>query len=89
MKFENKRLALIIGFIALILLIPFTAMQFASEVKWTAFDFTIAAALLITIGLACELVLRKVKTKKNRIIICLGLLLLLAIIWVELAVGIF
>ena len=89
MKKENKRLVLIITGILLILFIPLIAMQFTDEVNWTVLDFTAAAALLLSTGLLCEFVLRKVKQLKYRIILCLAVLALCFLVWVELAVGIF
>lgn len=86
---KNKRLLFIIIFIAIFLLIPLIAMQFTNAVQWTFFDFLVAAVLLFSTGLVCEIVLRKVKKNKQRFIICLGVIALLTIIWVELAVGIF
>ena len=40
-------------------------------------------------GIACELVLRKVKKTAYRIIICTAILAILFLVWAELAVGIF
>jgi len=64
-------------------------MQFTDDVNWTLLDFIVAGVLLLGTGLMCEIVLRKVKTIKFRIVICVILLLLFILIWVELAVGIF
>lgn len=64
-------------------------MQFTENVNWTLLDFIVAGALLLGAGLLCELVLRKVKTIKFRIAICIALLILFFLIWAELAVGIF
>jgi peptidoglycan/LPS O-acetylase OafA/YrhL len=86
---QNKRFIIIVSVVAFLLLIPLIAMQFTNEVNWNLFDFVAAAALLLGTGLLCELVLRKVKKTKHRIIICFALLLLLLLIWAELAVGIF
>ena len=86
---RNKRLVFIIIFIAILLLIPLIAMQFTNTVQWTLFDFLVAGVLLFSTGLVCELVLRKVKKNKQRFIICLGVIALLTLIWIELAVGIF
>ncbi len=86
---QNKRLIIIVLVVAFLLLIPFIAMQFTNEVNWSLFDFIAAAVLLLGTGLLCELVLRKVKKAKHRIIICFALFILLLLIWVELAVGIF
>lgn len=89
MSIPNKRLIAILLTATVLLLIPFTAMQFSNEVKWTLVDFVTAAVLLFGTGLMCELVLRKVKKTRNRIILCAAILTTLLLVWVELAVGIF
>ncbi|WP_121355665.1 hypothetical protein [Flavisolibacter nicotianae] len=89
MTLQNKRLTGILLTVALLLLVPFLAMQFTNEVNWTLADFVVAGALLLGTGLSCELVLRKVKKTRYRIAICAAILLALALIWIELAVGIF
>jgi Kef-type K+ transport system membrane component KefB len=89
MIMPNKRLIIIVTAVALLLLIPLIAMQFTDEVKWTLFDFIVAGVLLLSTGLMCELVMRKVKKTRLRIAICVALLILLLLIWAELAVGIF
>ena len=89
MMMQNKRLIAIVGIVILLLLIPLIAMQFTNEVNWGLFDFVIAGALLLGTGILCELVLRKIKKTKLKIIICLAILALLFLIWAELAVGIF
>jgi len=86
---QNKRLIGIVLTAALLLLIPLIAMQFTDEVNWSLFDFVVAGVLLFGTGLACELVLRKVKKIQHRVILCATLLAVLFIIWVQLAVGIF
>lgn len=77
-----------VSIIALLLLIPIIAMQFTNEVKWTLFDFIMAAILLLGTGLTAELIFRKVKKAKLRIAFYIVLLALLFFIWAELAVGI-
>ncbi|MCU0388903.1 MAG: hypothetical protein MUE71_09885 [Chitinophagaceae bacterium] len=89
MDFQTKRLSAIMLIAALILSIPFFAMQFTNEVNWSLFDFAIAGILLFGTGLTIELVLRKVKKMKYRIMVSLGILIILFIVWAELAVGIF
>lgn len=86
---KNKRLVIIFFIVALLLLIPLIAMQFTAEVNWTFLDFIVAGFLFLGTGLLCELILRKVKTIKFRIAIIAALLILLVLIWAELAVGIF
>jgi bacteriorhodopsin len=89
MMIQNKRLTGILIAVALLLLLPLIAMQFTDEVKWTFFDFAVAGVLLLGTGLLCELVMRKVPNMGARITICLAILALLAVVWIELAVGIF
>ncbi len=86
---SNQRLLGIVLAVPVLLLIPFTAMQFTNEMNWTLSDFVIMGVLLLVTGLLCELVLRTVKTARNRILLCLALLAGLFLIWAELAVGIF
>ena len=86
---QNKRLVGIVFTVAVLLLIPLIAMQFTGEVNWSGNDFILMGGLLLTTGLACELVMRRVKKLEQRVIICGIILLALFLIWVELAVGIF
>lgn len=86
---KSKRRIIILSLIVIILLLPLIAMQFTDEVKWSFLDFSVAGILLLASGLTFELILRKVKPLKNRIIIVAALLILLVLIWAELAVGIF
>ena len=72
----------------MLLSIPFIAMQFTSEVDWKIQDFIIMGILLFGTGLMFELVMRKVKTIKNRILICFTILIIFLLVWTELAVGI-
>ena len=65
------------------------AMQFTDEVNWTLSDFVVAGALLLGTVLICEFVISKVKKIKYRIAICAALLIVLLLVWAELAVDIF
>ena len=89
MTTHNQRLIGILTTIVFLLFIPFLAMQFTSEVNWTLSDFVAAGVLLLSTGLACELVMRKVNNIRYRIAICGVILVVLILIWIELAVGIF
>ncbi len=86
---KNRRLIIILSVISLLLLVPLIAMQFSNEVKWEMMDFVIAGILIFGTGIVCELILRKVKKIKYRIIIYGIILFGLFIIWAELAAGIF
>lgn len=89
MILQNKRLVVILSVVAFILLIPLVAMQFTNEVKWSPFDFAVMGVLLLSTGLLCEFVMRKFTSLKHRIIICGIILVVLFLMWAELAVGIF
>ena len=86
---QNKILVWIILAVAVLLSIPLIAMQFTSEVNWDITDFIVMGILLLCTGFVCELVLRRVKTARNRIIICGVVLFAFLLVWAELAVGIF
>ena len=86
---KNKRLIGILGTIAVLLCIPLVAMQFTNEVNWTLSDFVIAGGLLLGTGLLIETVARNIKDKKIRIGITVVILIVLVLVWAELAVGIF
>lgn len=85
----DQRLTGIVVSVGLLLLIPLIAMQFTDEVNWNLFDFIVAAVLLLGTGLVCEVVLRTVRLTKNRILLCGIVLVILFLVWAELAVGIF
>ena len=86
---QNRRLAAIVFIAIFLLAIPLIAMQFTPEVNWTLSDFVAAGVLLLGTGLTCELVLRKVKKFNHRVILCLTVLAIGFLVWLELAVGIF
>lgn len=89
MTLQTKRLIIILSTAFLLCSIPLIAMQFTHEVNWSGFDFLVAAILLFGTGLMLELILRKVKTLRFRWILGISLLIILFLLWVELAVGIF
>jgi len=82
-------LALILSVAAFLLLIPYIAMQFTTQVDWKLNDFIIMGSLLFGLGLLCELVLRNVKSIVKRVIACAIVLFIFLLVWAELAVGIF
>lgn len=86
---KSKRLIIILIAVVVILVIPLIAMPFSDEIKWTLSDFIVAAMLLFGFGLMFDLILRKIKKRKYRIVLSVILLLALILIWAELAVGIF
>lgn len=85
----NKKLLTIVLTSAIILCIPLITMFFTDEVNWDIFDFIIAGILLIGTGLTCDFVVSKTNNIIYRFFICITIFVVLIIIWVELAVGIF
>jgi hypothetical protein len=84
----NRRTYLFLGVVAL-LAANAVSMLFTDEVQWSAFDFAVAALLLGGAALAVDWVWTKIKGRRSRIIGAVAVLLVLALIWGELAVGLF
>ncbi|OEY73418.1 hypothetical protein [Salegentibacter salarius] len=86
---KRNNFLIILLIVGMLLLIPLIAMQFSNEVVWTASDFIIMGILLLVTGLGIDLVLTKVSSSKNRLIIGGIILAVFFMIWAELAVGVF
>ena len=86
---KNKSLKIILAVVAIILLMPFIAMQFTDEVSWTLFDFLLMGVMLLGTGLLIELVIRKLTNIKYRVFLLMVIILTFFLVWAELAVGIF
>lgn len=86
---QKQRSIVIYSMAAVLLAIPFIAMKFTQEVNWSDFDFLIAGILLFSTAFIMNLVLNKVKTNGKRMFLVLVILLVLFLIWAELAVGLF
>ena len=86
---KNKRLAIIILAVPVLLMIPLTGMLFNTGIDWSLLDFVVMGILLLGAGLTLELVLRKVPRKENRIALVAIIAIAFLLIWAELAVGIF
>ena len=84
-----KRFLIIFLIVGVLLMIPFLAMQFTTEVNWSVSDFLIMGLLLLAGGLAIDLVLRKISGSRNRLITSGIILAVFFLIWAELAVGVF
>lgn len=71
-----------------ILLIPFIAMQFTTEVKWDETDFIVMGSLLFGIASLYVLVVRR-SSRKHRLLIGGIFIAAFLYLWAELAVGVF
>ncbi|MBR9855129.1 MAG: hypothetical protein GYB37_11230 [Algicola sp.] len=85
----NKRSIIILSSILVLLAIPFVAMQFSPNVKWSLFDFIGAGIFLLATGFSIDFVARKTKSPKKRFLAILAILILFLLVWIELAVGLF
>lgn len=72
----------------IILSFPLIAMQLTNEVNWTISDFLVMGILLFSTVFTIDFVLKKVKTMKSRLILIFAIVILLVLVWAELAVGI-
>ena len=70
-------------------MVPAIAMQFTPEVSWGPGDFVVAGALLFGTGALAVLGLDHVRATVKRIVLIVGLAVGLALVWAELAVGLF
>jgi uncharacterized membrane protein len=89
MNKETKRTILLFAATLTVLLVPFIAMQFTSEVNWSPGDFLVAGVLLFGAALLADLALRKIRSKGKRMAVVAIILMALMLVWIELAVGIF
>ncbi|MDI1241138.1 MAG: hypothetical protein PSX80_04375 [bacterium] len=88
MTTPNKRLlGIIIGACAL-LTIPFFAMRLGVDgVDWKLFDFIAGGIMLFGAGFAIEVALRMITKWEYRVAACASILIVVAVVWAELAVG--
>lgn len=72
-----------------LLLLPLLAMQFTTEVDWTALDFVVASVLLLGAGFGLEVAVGKLANMRQRLLWVAAIALAFVYLWAELAVGIF
>ena len=74
-------------FVAILLLLPTIAMRYTNEVDWSASDFVAMGALLGTVGLATEFLVRRSGSTAYRIGAVIAMATAFLTVWVNLAVG--
>jgi hypothetical protein len=73
----------------LLLLIPCIGMiVFPSEVKWTIFDFVVAF-MFLSLGVFLISYINRVAKQSVKVIYITLIIIIMALLWMELAVGIF
>ena len=84
-----KRRFILLLLAAFLWTIPVIAMLVTGEVHWSLFDFAAAAVLLGIAALSADAILGRFDTRRARTAALAFLVLALAIVWAELAVGVF
>lgn len=83
----TKSLLYLAGTTALLLLVPFVAMQFNTGVNWSWFDFVVAGSLLFGSGSLFVLIARKANSTAYRLAVGMAVAAGLLLVWANLAVG--
>lgn len=86
---KNRRLFILLVSSIALLLIPLIGTIFIDQFDWDAFDFLVAAIILIGFSLLIEFICRKTKPRYLRVALMALLSLFFMLLWAELAVGIF
>jgi cation transport ATPase len=86
---KSQRRKIIAGVIVVFLMLPVIGMMISENVNWSIADFVIAAILLSIGGLGVDLIFSKLKTRRARILTLMIVFVLFALVWGELAVGLF
>ena len=89
MKTLKQTHILIFALPALLLAAAFFCNLFVQGFDWSLPDFMIAGVLLFGTALTINLVVNSTKTFTTKLVICGAIILMLILIWAELAVGIF
>lgn len=89
MTLEKQKTTIIFAVPALLMLTAFFANLFAEGWNWSPADFIIAGTLLFGTAFFINLVIRSKKSLRYKLLICFAILLALALVWIELAVGLF
>ena len=73
----------------LLLFIPLFGNFFSNQVNWSLFDFIVMGLLLVLTGLSIHFILEKVRNKTLRIVLIIFVLIIILMVWAELAIGVF
>jgi len=85
---QLKNITRVIFITILILMIPLISMQFTEEVNWNFGDFLIAGVIIFAAGNLMVYLNQFIKNPINRTVAIFTVVILLLLIWAELAVGI-
>lgn len=89
MMTQQQKTTVIFAIPSLLLATAFIGNMFVEGFNWSAFDFLIAGILLFGTAFIINLIVKSSKKMMVKILITTAVLLVLALVWIELAVGIF
>lgn len=85
----SKKIMIYTAIILVLLALPLLAMQFSNAIDWQAGDFAMATVLFVSATLVIEITKRLIPNKTPRRIFMAVGILVIVLIWLELAVGVF
>ncbi|WP_027384238.1 hypothetical protein [Epilithonimonas caeni] len=85
----NQRNKILFSVPVILLSIPLIAMQFSKSWNWSSLDFVVAGVILFGTAFIIKMILERFTTIKSRLILIGITLIILLLVWIELAVGIF
>lgn len=85
----KQKTTIIFALPVLLMSVAFFGNLFVESWNWSPFDFIIAAILLFGTASVISLVINSGKSPRSKLLICFAIILALALVWIELAVGIF
>jgi hypothetical protein len=86
---QLKKYIVVVLIVLFLLLILFTMMLLTDRIRWSLLDFTIAGILLVITISTIHFIFRKIKNTKYFIVTSIAFLILMLLIWIEIAVGVF
>lgn len=89
MMTQKQKTTMIYFVPTLIMVFAVIGNLFSKEFNWSPADFLIAGILLFGTAIIIDLIRRIVKNPTYKILLCIVVLFILILTWVELAVGLF
>lgn len=86
---QKQKTTIIFAVPALLLAAAFFANLLMKDLNWSIFDFIVATVILFATAFLVNLVVLSNKTFITKVLISFVILLIVCLVWIELAVGIF